>query len=340
VRLDEPTASRLAQLISAALHREYPNKVAHLMLGDGDARPPRSLTPIFFGCFDWHSAVHSHWALVRLVRLYPHAAQDLRIALSGSFSAENAAGEVAYLEARPGFEMPYGIAWLLQLDAELGEAGDRQMAGWRAALAPLVRLAAERFLAWVGRLSVPIRSGEHSQSAFAMALALDWARGQRHAALADLIAEQARALYQDDREAPIGYEPSAWDFLSPSLAEADLMRRVLGPGELVRWLDGFLPRLDRFDPVRTVDRTDGKLVHFDGLNLSRAWMMRGIGSALAPADPRRHELQRRAAAHEQAGLAGVTADHYAGAHWLGSFAVYLLSDRGLSRPEPAAILAP
>ena len=343
MRLDAASAGRLAQLVSAAIHREYPNQIVHVLRGDGEVGPPRALHPVFFGCFDWHSAVHGHWALIRLIRLHPTEpwTRDLRIALSGSFTAEAVAGELDYLAERPGFEMPYGIAWLLQLDSELAEAGaDRQMTAWRAALAPLVALAGERFLAWLGRLAHPIRSGEHSQSAFAMALALDWARGQRRAALADLIAEQARAFYQDDREAPVAYEPSAYDFLSPSLAEADLMRCVLGSPELVPWLAGFLPRLDRFTPVRTIDRTDGKLVHFDGLNLSRAWMMRGIATALPAADPRRRELARASAAHEAAGMAAVTADHYAGAHWLGSFAVYLLSDRGLSRAEPTAILAP
>ena len=341
MRLDAGSAGRLAQLVSSAIHREYPNQIVHLVGGDGEVGPPRELHPVFFGCFDWHSAVHGHWALVRLVRLHPTEpwTRDLRIALAGSFTAEGVAGELAYLAERPAFEMPYGIAWLLQLDAELGEAGG-EMAAWRAALAPLVGLAAERLLAWLGRLTHPIRSGEHSQSAFAMALALDWARGQRRAALADLIAEQARAFYQDDRQAPVAYEPSAYDFLSPSLAEADLMRRVLGSPELIPWLAGFLPRLDCFTPVRTIDRSDGKLVHFDGLNLSRAWMLRGIAAALPAEDGRRRELARAAAAHEAAGMPAVTTDHYAGAHWLGSFAVYLLSDRGLSRAEPTAILAP
>jgi hypothetical protein len=341
VRLDARTAGRLAQLVSAVIHREYPNQVVHLLRGDGDVRPPRELYPIFFGSFDWHSAVHGHWALVRLLRVHPDQpwAGDLRIALDGSFTAEGAAGELAYLEARPSWEMPYGIAWLLQLDAELAE-GDAQMVGWRGALAPLVALAAERFLAWLGRLPCPIRGGEHSQSAFAMSLALDWARARRHSALADLVAEQARVFYQEDSEAPVAWEPSAYDFLSPSLAEADLMRRVLGAAELAPWLARFLPRLDLFAPVRTADRTDGKLVHFDGLNLSRAWMLRGIASSLPPGDPGRRDALRAADAHETAGMAGVTGDHYAGAHWLGSFAVYLLSDRGLSRAGPTAILAP
>jgi len=332
VRLDAWTAGTLAQLVSSAIHREYPNQIVHLLQGDDDLRPPRELHPVFFGSFDWHSAVHGHWALVRLLRLHPGEpwTRDLRIALDGSFTAGGVERETDYLSLRPGYEMPYGIAWLLQLDSELGEAqGDRQMSAWRRALAPLVTLAAERFLGWLGRLPLPIRSGEHSQTAFAMGLALDWARGQRHAALADLIAEQARVFYQGDREAPVAYEPSAHDFLSPALAEADLMRRVLRPAELAPWLAGFLPRLDVFAPARTVDRADGKLVHVDGLNLSRAWMLRGIASALPETDTRRRDALRAAADHEAAGMAGVTGDHYAGAHWLGSFATYLVTGRGL-----------
>ena len=343
MRLDARTAGKLAQLVSAVVHREYPNQIVHLLREDADVRPPRALHPIFFGSFDWHSAVHGHWALVRLLRLHPGEpwTRDLRIALDGSFTPAGAEGELEYLSARPAYEMPYGIAWLFQLDAELGEAqGDPQMATWRAALAPLVALAAERFLGWIGRLPLPIRSGEHSQTAFAMALALDWARGQRRVAVADLVAEQARVFYQADRAAPVAYEPSAHDFLSPALAEADLMRRVLRPAELAPWLSGFLPRLDVFAPARTIDRADGKLVHVDGLNLSRAWMLRGIASALPPTDPQRAAALDAAAAHESAGMVGVSGDHYAGGHWLGSFAVYLLSDRGLSRAEPTAILAP
>src|SRR5690606_12110484 len=162
MRLDEHDAGRLVALVAANLHREYPSKIAHVLRGDGDVRPPRQLTPIFYGCFDWHSAVHSHWSLVRLVRLFPGArwARDVR----------------ARLGARPGFEMPYGIAWLLQLDAELAEARtDPELAGWRSTLAALVDLAGEQLAAWLARLAAPIRSGEHTQSAFAIGLALDWA---------------------------------------------------------------------------------------------------------------------------------------------------------------------
>jgi hypothetical protein len=341
VRLDPERAAALAHMITPSLRREYPAQVVHLLRSAEDVRPPRELTPMFYGCFDWHSAVHSHWALLRLVRHAPAAswAGPVRAELAASFTAERAGGELAYLVDRPGFELPYGNAWLLQLGAELDEAaaaGDPEMAGWRAVMAPLIGAAGRRMFAWLARLRHPIRSGEHSQTAFAMGLALDWARQSGNQQLADLVAEQARRFHQDDRGAPLAFEPSAFDFLSPALAEADLMRRVLGPAELAMWLAGFLPDGVDLRPVEPVDRSDGKLAHFDGLNLSRAWMMRGIALSLPDGHARRGELLVSAAQHEAAGMEGVDGRHYAGSHWLGSFAVYLLTDRGVSaRRKPA-----
>ncbi|RMH42575.1 MAG: DUF2891 domain-containing protein [Deltaproteobacteria bacterium] len=303
-RLDASTADRLAALILPSLHREYPNHISHVLQDDADVRPPRELTPAFFGCYDWHSAVHSHWAIARLVRRFPAAAwaDRARAALDRSFAPDRIRGEVAYLRARPGFEMPYGMAWLLTLCAEATP--------WRSALAPLERIARDRFAAWLDRLSHPIRSGEHTNSAFAMALALDYARAAGDRTLADAIVARAVDFYADDPPAPVAFEPSAYDFLSPSLAEADLMRRVLPPAAFASWLAAFLPSVDRFEPVSPVDRADGKLAHFDGLNLSRAWMLRALGFFAA------------AERHARAGLRGVSPDHYAGAHWLGTFALY------------------
>jgi hypothetical protein len=338
MRLDPRRAELLAQMIVPSLRREYPNQIVHLLRGDGELRLPREMTPMFFGCFDWHSAVHSHWALVRLVRLHPKTtwAAGVRAALATSFVPERVGGELAYLADRPGFELPYGNAWLLQLDAELIEAApaDEELAGWRAVLAPLGNAAGRRMFAWLERLRHPIRAGEHSQTAFAMGLALDWARTAGNTKLADLVAEQARRFYQDDRAAPLAYEPSAFDFLSPALAEADLMRRVLGPAELAMWLADFLPDGVAFEPVTPIDRSDGKLAHFDGLNLSRAWMMRGIAHAL-PDGPRRDELLASAERHEEVGMTGVDGQHYAGTHWLGSFEIYALTDRGLNARRPS-----
>jgi hypothetical protein len=303
--LDAAAADRLVALILPSLHREYPNKIGHVLHSDADVGSPRALTPMFFGSFDWHSSVHSHWSLVRLLARFPNAAWagEVDAALDRSFTADNARGELAYLADRARFEMPYGIAWLLRLAVEAGR--------WRPVLAPLEQLAAARFRDWVDVLSHPIRSGEHSQSAFAMGMVLDYARDAGDNTLAAHVAGRARALYEADPPAPLAFEPSAHDFLSPSLAEADLMRRAMAPDEFAPWLQRFLPE-PAFEPVAPVDRADGKLAHFDGLNLSRAWMLRALGWP---------ELAQR---HADAGLAGVSDEHYAGAHWLGSFALMWL----------------
>jgi hypothetical protein len=305
LHLDAASADRLVDLLLSSLTREYPNRIGHVLHSDDDAQPPRRLTPVFYGHYDWHSSVHSHWALLRLLNRQPGRpwADRVRQALAASFTADRIAGELRYLTVpgREQFEMPYGMAWLLTLAAEPNP--------WRHALAPLEQLAAQRVQSWLGRLPLPIRSGEHSQSAFAMGLTLDYARAVGNRALEATVVDRARAFYLCDRNAPVAYEPSAHDFLSPALAEADLMRRVLAGDEWASWLAGFLPVVE-FEPVTTADRQDGKLCHFDGLNLSRAWMLRALGHP------------RLAEAHAAAGLAGVSGAHYAGAHWLGSFAVY------------------
>lgn len=339
VMLDPALAGRFADLALACVHREYPNKIAHVLNDDADAQPPRALTPVFWGCFDWHSSVHGHWLLARLARLEPAAefAPAARAALDRSLTVEGVAGEVAYLSApgRAGFERPYGLAWLLQLGAELREWDDPEARRWAAALAPLEAVAARRLAEWMPKLAYPIRSGEHSQTAFAFGLALDWARTAGDAELAALIEDTSRKLYLADRDCPLGYEPSGHDFLSPCLAQADLVRRLLPPAEFAAWLQGFLPGLPEdagpeWLPVaRVTDRVDGKLAHIDGLNLSRAWMLEGIAAGLPPGDLRRISLRAAAAAHARAGLEGVSDAHYAGSHWLGSFATYLVTGRGL-----------
>jgi hypothetical protein len=329
--LDAPTAGSLAGLICDCLHREYPNKIAHYLDSDADLRPPRELTPAFFGAFDWHSAVHGHWALVRLLRRGP--GQELgraRTALATSLTPERIAGELAYLApaSRRSFEMPYGVAWLLLLDAELAALGDTDAARWRAAVAPLAELLAGRFADWLDRLPGPVRTGEHNQSAFAMTLVLDAARATGRDRLAAAVTAAARRFHAGDRDAPLAYEPSAFDFLSPALGQADLLRRILDPAEFLAWWDRFAPGLGRgvtLEPVGSPDPSDGKLAHRDGLNLSRAWMLAGVASALPEADPRRPALERMAARHGEAGLAAIRAEHYAGAHWLGTFGVYWLT---------------
>jgi hypothetical protein len=337
--LDDATAERFARLALSCVHREYPNKIAHVMNGDADARPPRELTPAFFGCYDWHSAVHGHWLLARLLRMRPRAAfaADARAALARSLTAENLAAEARYLQGagRVSFERPYGLAWLLQLAAELREWDDPDAGRWSAALEPLERESAARIAAWLPKLSNPIRIGEHSQTAFSFGLILDWARTAHDASMQRLVEARARAYYGGDTGCPLAYEPSGEDFLSPCIAEADLMRRVLPPPEFARWLGRFLPTLPaRADarwlaPAVVTDPSDPKLAHLDGLNLSRAWMLEGIASGLPARSPQRPALLAAAAAHRSAGLRAVTGEHYEGGHWLGTFAVYLVTSRGL-----------
>ena len=344
--LDAATAGRFARLALDCVHREYPNKIAHVMDGDGDARPPRELTPAFYGCYDWHSSVHGHWLLARLATAFPEdeVAATARTALGRSLTADNLAREVAYLEGpgRTSWERPYGLAWLLQLAAELRGWEDEEAQLWAFDLGPLERQAARRIADWLPKLDHPIRTGEHSQTAFAFGLILDWARAVPEAEMAALVEERSRLFYLDDRDCPLSYEPSGQDFLSPCLAEADLMRRILPPPAFAAWLGAFLPELPLdgsaawLEPAVVSDPTDPKLAHLDGLNLSRAWMLEGIAAGLPSADPRRAAVLAAAARHRAAGLRSVTGEHYEGGHWLGSFATYLVTRRGL----PAAPVPP
>jgi hypothetical protein len=357
--LDPAAVERFARLALDCVGREYPNKIAHVMQSDADLAPPRELTPAFCGCYDWHSSVHGHWLLVRIVRSFPDApfAAQARAALDKSLTPEKIAREVAYLHGsgRASFERPYGLAWLLQLCAELHEWDDPVARRWAAALEPLEAEAAARFIVWLPKLRYPIRIGEHDQTAFSLGLVLDWTRtvlGARAAgttggagaagaapaeSLATLVVAKARAFHLHDCGCNLSFEPSGQDFLSPCLGEADLMRRVLAPNEFAVWLHGFLPGIAEdgsvgWLPVAEVtDRADPKLAHLDGLNLSRAWMLEGIASGLPAGDPRLAAIRAAAQAHRRTGLEAVTGEHYEGGHWLGSFAVYLVTGRGLGR---------
>jgi hypothetical protein len=334
--VDEVTAGRFAALALACVHQEYPNKIAHVLQGDADVKPPRELTPSFYGCFDWHSAVHGHWLLARLARRYPEApfAAPACAALDRSLTPERLAAEVKYLEGegRASFERPYGLAWLLQLQAELDEWDDPRARRWREALQPLSDAALKRIATWLPKLSHPIRTGEHNQTAFSLGLLLDAVRGAGRTAEAALFEARGRELYLKDQGCPLRFEPSGEDFLSPCLGEADLVRRLLPPEEYAAWLSAFLPEIGRegwLVPAVVTDPTDGKLAHLDGLNLSRAWMLEGIAAGLPESDPRRPALLAAARAHRESGLASVTGEHYEGGHWLGSFATYLVTGRGL-----------
>ncbi len=336
--VDAATASRFAALALSCVHKEYPNKIAHVLQGDADVKPPRELTPAFYGCYDWHSAVHGVWLLTRLARLYPTQplAREARQALAQSLTPQNISREVSYLDGpgRASFERPYGLAWLLQLAAELRSWPDADARAWSAALEPLERAAVRRLAEWLPKLRYPIRVGEHDQTAFAFGLVWDWARVAKDTAMTTLLESRIRDFYLADRGCPLTYEPSGQDFLSPCLAEADLVRRVLPPERFAAWLTDFLPGIPRvgettwLPPGEVTDRADPKLAHLDGLNLSRAWMLEGIVRGLPPKDPRRASLAAAARAHRDAALPAVTGQHYEGGHWLGTFAVYLVTAAG------------
>ena len=338
------SAQRFADLALACVHKEYPNKIAHAMNSDADVAPPRKLTPAFYGCYDWHSSVHGHWLLARLARTFPDApfTPQAQAALQQSLTKENIAQEVAYLnaEGRASFERPYGLAWLLQLGLELREWSkddpNSPAAELSANLQPLEQAAVGRLSTWLPKLSHPVRIGEHDQTAFAMSLMIDYARGTGDKQFLDLLLARAQAFFAADKSCPLAYEPSGEDFFSPCLAEADVMRRVLAPREFAAWLMGFMPQIPShgsgawLQPQKSTDPSDPKLGHIDGLNLSRAWMLEGIASGLPRSDRRLPALQTAAAAHRDAGLAAVTGKYYMGGHWLGSFAVYLITRRGIS----------
>jgi hypothetical protein len=336
--LDAAAAGRFANLALECLHQEYPNKIAHTLAGDADVHPPRELFPAFHGCYDWHSAVHGHWLLVRLVKKFPKApyVAQARAELARSLTTANLAAETAYLQ-RPGrasFERPYGLAWVLMLSAELRTWNDPQAAAWARALEPLETEAAARIKRWLPDLTYPIRVGEHDQTAFAFGLIWDWAGVAGDQSMRALLADGARRYYQNDRDCPLRYEPSGQDFLSPCLAEADFMRRVLDRQAFSRWLTAALPQIPRnghsdwIPPAVVTNRSDPKLAHLDGLNLSRAWMLEGIARALPAEDKRVFALNNAARKHREAALPAVTGEHYEGGHWLGTFAVYLTTAAG------------
>jgi hypothetical protein len=341
--LDTATAERFAKLALACAGREYPNKPEHVLESAADAKTPKELHPAFFGCYDWHSSVHGHWLLARLLKTRPDlpSAPAIRARLSAALSAEAIAGETAYVNAKSnrGFERPYGWAWTLRLANELSHWDDPDAKTWSANLAPLEKAVVARFLDYLPKLTRPVRTGVHPNTAFALAEALDYARATGKADLEKTVVSRSHYYYGADRACPLAYEPSGEDFFSPCFEEADLMRRVMPQAEFSKFLKGFLPSLSpalskkafALEPAVVADPTDPRLVHLDGLNLTRAWTMRGIASALPQGDPRRGVLENSAQEHARAGLARVSSGNYEGEHWLASFAVYLLTDAGRSK---------
>jgi hypothetical protein len=335
IKIDEKQVSAFARLALKVIQQEYPNKPDHVVNSAGDVRLPRAMHPAFYGSFDWHSSVHGHWMLVRLLRWLPDLPENkhIRAVLHEHLTAKNLRAEADYLAEpnRKSFERTYGWAWLLKLAEELRGWDDPDGRQWSENSRPLADVIAARLLDYLPKQTYPIRTGVHPNTAFALGFALDYARAVDHKPLARLIEDRSRFYYAGDAAVPAAWEPSGTDFLSPSLVEADLMQRVLPPAEFRTWLARFLPELARGEPkslltpAKVSDRSDPQLVHLDGLNLSRAWCMKRIAAALPADDPARRVLTDSAVLHADAALRHVASGDYEGEHWLASFAVYLLS---------------
>lgn len=327
-RLTPRLAARFARIALLHVGREYPSKLDHVLSGPADLKAPRVLHPIFYGSFDWHSCVHAFWMLARVRRRFPALPESDAIGLlfADRITAEAVAGECAYLSRRfaGGFERPYGWAWLLMLVAELAREGMTEA----ECLRPLAHAFVLRLTAHLSKAAYPVRSGTHANTAFALALALEYAEQLANAELDRLLRETAQAWYAADADCQ-AWEPDGEDFLSPALIEAECMRRVLPTPEFRAWFDRFLPRLAAGEPAtlfraaRVSDRSDGRIVHLDGLNLSRAWCWRLLAGTLAPDDPRRPRLLAAAETHLALGLPHLSGD-YMGEHWLATFAVLAL----------------
>ena len=337
--LNESQGSHFAGLALKCVSREYPNKPEHVMNAAGDVQSPKALHPAFYGCYDWHSSVHGHWMLVRLLVMFPNLPQApaIRHALSANLTAENIRAEVLYLQQanRQSFERTYGWAWLLKLAEELARLNDTEAQSLSRNLQPLVDVLISRYVSFLPKQTYPIRTGVHPNTAFGLAFAFDYAKAVGNEKLAALISERSRTYFANDANYPGAWEPGGEDFFSPALMEADLMRRVLDASEFRRWFHSFLPQIAAglpkalLQPATVTDRSDPKLVHLDGLNLSRAWCMRSIAAALPPNEPARKVLTNSSRLHARDALAHVASGDYAGEHWLASFAVFLLST-----PEP------
>ena len=330
--LTRELASRFARLALAHVQREYPNKLQHVLSSPADVQPPRALHPVFYGSFDWHSCVHGYWLIATVLRLFPDVPEGARIRalFDAQFTAELVAGELRYLDdpLRGDFERPYGWGWLLQLDCALRALAERDGAQWHDALRPLTGAFTARFRGLLPRATYPVRVGTHFNTAFGLRCALEYANVAGDAALASACREAARRWYGSDADCQ-AWEPGGDDFLSSALVEAECMRLVLDPPAFATWLNRFLPRLasrepaSLFSPAMVSDRTDGKITHLDGLNLSRAWCWRSLASTWGEADPRRAVAVDAAERHLAASLPHL-ADHYAGEHWLATFALLAL----------------
>ena len=325
--LDE--ANRLAKLPLHCMETEYPNKLGQTIGGSEDLKSPKALHPAFYGCFDWHSAVHGHWSLVSLLKQFPNLdnAELIKIKLLQNISKDNIISEVAYFKGKhnTSYERTYGWAWVLKLAEEIHTWNGSEAKQLEENLQPLTDLIVEKYIEFLPKLNYPIRVGEHTNTAFGLSFAWDYANTVGHEQLKTLIEKTARAFYFNDNDCPISWEPSGFDFLSPCLEEAAIMKRILTLKEFKGWIDKFLPQLKdknfSLETGKVSDRTDGKLVHLDGVNFSRAWSLNKIAEGL----PEYKHLTNIGNQHINYSLPSIVDDNYEGGHWLGSFAIYALN---------------
>jgi len=330
------SASNFARITLACVTKEFPNSPGYVLNGADDVQAPGRVHPAFYGCYDWHSSVHGHWMLARLIRLFPSLPERDRIvqALDANLGDENIRVEAAYFK-RPGtqaYERTYGWAWALKLAQELHISRSPEATRWEEHLQPLTDVLVQKYLDFLPKQTYPIRTGLHPNTAFGLAFALDYATTVGNTKLKDLLTARSLDYFGADTDYPAKLEPNGSDFLSPALIEADLMRRVLPRDRFAAWFDAYLPRLKRGEPKNLLeiavvtDRSDPQLGHLDGLNLSRAWCMRHIAVALPDGDPARAFLAAAGYTHAIDALTHVATGHYEGEHWLASFAVYLLTE--------------
>jgi hypothetical protein len=330
IALTSNSAARLARLALDCIHKEYPNKLSQVLKNETELLPPKTLHPAFYGCFDWHSSVHGHWMLVKLLKEFPDlpVTEEIVAGLEASITPAKIAGEIRYLaNASASWERTYGWAWLLQLATELTQWDDPRGKKWADALEPLARAIRDRYIEFLPRQEYPIRTGVHPNTAFGLSFAFDYAKAASDSELEAAIASAATLYFANDVDCPLSWEPSGEDFLSPCLEEAALMARIMANNEYKAWLAAFLPTLTDSDflvPANVSDRSDPKIVHLDGLNLSRAWNLYVIADEVGDHALAR-QLRETAASHLAASLPHITSEHYEGSHWLGSFAVYALT---------------
>ena len=327
-------AESLALLPYGCVQQEYPNKPDHVINSQNDIKSPKQLHPSFYGCYDWHSSVHGHWLLIYLLKNFPQlkSANNITTRLNENITSESILKEIEYMnnENRKSFERPYGWAWLLKLYEELYLWQNDNAKRWKEYIEPLAKEVVNKYLAYFPNQTYPIRTGVHSNTAFAFSFALDYARTAGDVALEKLVIEKASNYFINDKNCPAEFEPNGNDFLSPCLIEADLMRRLLAKDEFSKWFHSFLPNISEGEPKSLLspavvgDRSDPQIVHLDGLNLSRAWCMYSIGKALSDNDPAKDILINAAKIHATDALSNVASGFYEGEHWLATFAVYML----------------